>query len=161
MIPRLLAFALVLTVQCTIHAADTTDSEVRQWLNNWQKAVGARNVDAIMALYGQDVIAYDLVRPLQYVGKDAYRKDYEEFVGQYDGPIVVEIRDLHIIPGGDVVFLYGMQRISGSIKGQKTDMWVRLSSVLRKTNGTWLDVHDHVSVPADLETGKALLDLKP
>jgi hypothetical protein len=28
-------------------------------------------------------------------------------------------------------------------------------------NGKWLIVHDHISVPADFESGKAMLDLKP
>jgi hypothetical protein len=28
-------------------------------------------------------------------------------------------------------------------------------------NGRWLAVHDHISVPVDFDTGKALLDLKP
>jgi len=40
------------------------------------------------------VVAYDIVPPLQYVGKEAYRKDYEVFLAQYDGPIDIEYRDL-------------------------------------------------------------------
>jgi len=28
-------------------------------------------------------------------------------------------------------------------------------------NGKWLDFHDHVSVPVDIQSGKALLDVKP
>jgi hypothetical protein len=32
---------------------------------------------------------------------------------------------------------------------------------LRKSDGRWLDFHDHVSVPVEIESGKAMLDLKP
>jgi hypothetical protein len=32
---------------------------------------------------------------------------------------------------------------------------------LRKIDGQWKVVHEHVSVPFDMETGKAMLDLKP
>jgi len=45
--------------------------------------------------------------------------------------------------------------------GQPSDMWLRATSGLRKMNGKWLIVHDHVSVPIDFETGKAVLELKP
>jgi hypothetical protein len=30
-----------------------------------------------------------------------------------------------------------------------------------KTDGNWLIAHDHVSVPLDVASGRALLDLKP
>jgi hypothetical protein len=32
---------------------------------------------------------------------------------------------------------------------------------LRKIDGNWLIVHDHVSVPIDRQSGKALLNLEP
>ena len=80
----------------------------------------------------------------------------------YDGPLDVELRDLRIVAGNDVAFLHCLERISGTLKGgQKSDIWVRVTSGLRKTNGKWLIVHDHISVPADVESGKAALDLKP
>jgi hypothetical protein len=41
------------------------------------------------------------------------------------------------------------------------NMWIRDTTGLRKVNGKWLDFHDHVSVPVDLATGKAVMDLKP
>ena len=107
-------------------------------------------------------MGYDIVPPLQYVGKDAYRKDYEEFLGQYDGPIDVEYRDMRIFANGDVAFIHALERMSGTLKnGQKSDLWVRATSGLRKINGKWPIVHDHISVPADPNTGKAVLDLKP
>jgi ketosteroid isomerase-like protein len=115
-----------------------------------------------MSLYAPGVVAYDIVPPLQYVGADAYRKDYEEFFAQYEGPIDIELRDLHIIAGDGVAFATSLQRISGTLKnGQKSDVWVRVTNGFRKLNGRWLATHDHVSVPVDLASGKAVLDLKP
>jgi ketosteroid isomerase-like protein len=52
--------------------------------------------------------------------------------------------------------------LSGTLKGgHKLDMWVRFTECYRKTNGHWLAIHDHVSVPADFDSGKAVMDLKP
>ena len=37
-----------------------------------------------------------------------------------------------------------------------TDLWLRWTACFRRIHGVWLIVHDHVSVPADLEHGAAL-----
>jgi ketosteroid isomerase-like protein len=115
-----------------------------------------------MSMYAPEVIAYDIVPPLQYVGADAYRKDYEQFLAQYDRPLEVEFQDLKVAVGDSVAFAYGLERFNGTLKnGQKQDVWLRFSSCFREINGKWLDVHDHVSVPTNLENGTAALDLKP
>ena len=31
----------------------------------------------------------------------------------------------------------------------------------KRIGGKWLDIHDHISVPVDMATGKGALDLKP
>lgn len=144
--------------------AANDEAEIRQVYDRWAKAFRAHDVDAIMSIYapGNDLVAYDVVPPLQYRGKDAYRKDYEEFLAQYEGPIDTEFRDLRIVAGDGVAFIHCVERISGTLKnGQKSEVWVRATSGLRKINGQWLILHDHISVPADLATGKAALDLKP
>jgi ketosteroid isomerase-like protein len=117
-----------------------------------------------MSIYeaGHELSAYDVVPPLQYVGSDAYRKDYQDFFDQFPGTLDVEVRDLSITPGDTVAFSHGLERLSGTMKnGQKFDMWVRFTECYRKINGHWLAVPDHISVPADLESGRAALNLKP
>ena len=138
------------------------EAEIRQAWERWAKAFRAHDIDGIMSMYSPEVVAYDFVPPLQYVGKDAYRKDYEEFVAQFDGPVDVEFRDMKIVVGGDVAYIYALEHFTGKMKnGQNLDLWGRCTSGFRKINGKWLDTHDHCSVPTDFETGKAALDLKP
>jgi ketosteroid isomerase-like protein len=45
--------------------------------------------------------------------------------------------------------------------GQQIDYWLRWTACFQKINGQWLLVHHQNSVPVDLATGKALLDLTP
>jgi ketosteroid isomerase-like protein len=45
--------------------------------------------------------------------------------------------------------------------GNALDITVRITDVYRKINGKWLAVHEHVSWPVDLATGKADLSSKP
>ncbi len=144
------------------NADNTAAKEIRSWLDRWTKAFTKQDVDSIMALYADDIIAYDVVPPLQYVGKDAYRVDYQQFLSQYEGNLRVEVRDLHVGATGDLGYAAGLELISGTLKnGQKSDVWLRFTSLFRKSNGRWLDFHDHISVPVDIESGKAMLDLKP
>lgn len=38
--------------------------------------------------------------------------------------------------------------------GNAMDVTMRITDVLRKSSGKWLIVHEHVSVPVDLDSGK-------
>ncbi len=140
------------------------EAAVRAVYDGWAKAFRAHDLDGIMSFYapGDEVVSYDIVPPLEYKGADAYRKDYAEFLAQYEGPIEVEYREMRVFVGGDVAFVHAIERMSGTLKGgQKSDMWLRATSGLKKINGKWRIVHDHISLPVDLETGKAATELKP
>src|SRR5262249_60492915 len=162
----LMALASVTADAQTKNAAPPTGEgaaakEIRGWLDSWTKAFTAKDVDAIMALYADDIVAYDIVPPLQYVGKSEYRSDYQQFLSQYDN-LHVEVRDLHIGATGDFAYAAGLELISGTLNnGQKSKVRLRFTSLVRKSGGHWLDFHDHVSVPADIESGKAMLELQP
>lgn len=161
----------VLTLACVsllwmprARTAANDEAEIRQLLDRWAKAFRARDLNGIMSIYepGQALVSFDIVAPLQYVGFEAYKKDYQEFLDQFQGPIEAEYRDLNIIAGDTVALSRGLERMSGTLKnGQKFDVWVRFTECYRKTNGRWLAIHDHISIPADLDSGKAVLDLKP
>jgi ketosteroid isomerase-like protein len=137
---------------------------INQLFANWQKAFEAKDVDGVMAMYakGDALTAYDIVPPLQYKGADAYRKDYADFFGQFDGPLHFEFGDSHLEVSGDLALAYGLEHISGKLKsGKPADIWLRYTGGFKKIDGQWRDIHDHVSVPVDIDTGKAMLDLKP
>jgi len=145
-------------------SSNNDTAQIREMYDGWAKAFRVKDIDGIMSFYapGDEVVAYDIVPPLQYRGAASYRKDYETFLGMYEGPLGVEFRDLRIMSSGDVGFVHAIERITGTMKnGQKTDLWLRATSGLRKINSKWLIVHDHISVPADFDTGKAMMDLKP
>jgi len=134
---------------------NTVEHEIRGWIDSWTKAFSAKDVDRVMELYTDDVVAYDIVPPLQYVGKPAYRADYQQFFAQYEDDLRVEVRDLRVGASGELGFATGLEMIHGTLKhGQKSNTWVRFTSLFRKVNGQWLDFHDHVSVPADIELSR-------
>jgi uncharacterized protein (TIGR02246 family) len=138
------------------------EAAIQGLLDDRIRSLHDKNIEGIMSLYAQEVVSFDIVPPLQYIGADAFRKVWEEIFFIFQGPINYEIHDLSITVGDDVAFTHSLNRMSGTLNtGQKTDRWVRWTACFRKINGKWLIVHHQVSVPVDLETGKALLDLKP
>jgi uncharacterized protein (TIGR02246 family) len=138
------------------------EAAIQRLLDDGIRSLHDKNIEGIMSNYAQEVVTFDIVSPLRYIGADALRKLWEEVFFVYQGPIDYEIHDLNITVGDDVAFAYSLNRISGTMNnGQKTSLWLRWTACLRKINGKWLIVHHQNSVPADLAHGKAMLDLKP
>jgi ketosteroid isomerase-like protein len=80
----------------------------------------------------------------------------------YQRPLGYEIRDLTITVGDNVALGHSLNRISGTLNnGNQADYWVRWTGCFQKIDGTWLIVHDQVSVPVDVASGRALLTLQP
>jgi uncharacterized protein (TIGR02246 family) len=140
----------------------TDEAEITRVIEGGVEAIRDKNIEGVMSLYAPEVVSFDIVPPLRYLGAEAFRKAWEEVFSSFQGPIGYEIHDLSITVGDDVAFTYSLNRISGTLTtGQKPDLWLRWTACFRKINGTWLIVHHHNSVPVDVQTGRAVLDLKP
>ncbi len=124
----------------------------------------AKDADAIMKNFVPDetLVVFDVIPPREYDGADAYKKDWEGFLGSFDGPITFELADLKVVSDGKMALAHYITHLTGKGKdGNPVDITTRNTDVLRKTDGKWLIIHEHVSVPVDIATGKADLTSKP
>ena len=138
------------------------EAAIRELLDHATRALHDRDIEGVMSMYAPEVVSFDVVPALQYLGADAFRQRWEEVFLTYAGPINYEIHDLDLTVGDDLAFTHSLNRIRGTLKnGQKADLWLRWTACFRKISGRWLIVHHQVSVPVDLEHGKAVLDLNP
>jgi uncharacterized protein (TIGR02246 family) len=138
------------------------EAAIQRLLDEGIRSVRSKNIEGVMSLYAPEVVSFDIVPPLRYIGADAFRNVWEEVFSSFQGPIDYEMHDLHIIVGDDVAFTYSLNRIRGTMTiGQQTDLWLRSTACWRSINGTWRIVHHQNSVPVDLQTGRAVLSLKP
>ena len=139
-------------------------ADIRALEERFVAAFKAKDVDAIMKVYapGQTLVVFDVVPPRQYVGAAAYRKDWQTFFGSFEGPITVELSNLDVAADRNLAYSHSIQRVAGTDKqGKKLDLTVRVTDVYKKTRGRWLIIHEHVSVPVDLDAGKPDLSSKP
>jgi uncharacterized protein (TIGR02246 family) len=138
------------------------EAAIRERVDGFVKAIRAKDINGVMAIFAPDVISFDLGPPLQHGGGDAFLKRWHELFDAYQSPIHYELRNLSITVGDDVAFSHSLNRIGGTLQnGQQSDRWLRWTAGYRKTKGRWLMVHEHVSVPIDVRHGQAALDLKP
>lgn len=146
-------------------AAQTGDeAQIRAVEDQFAAAFKAKDIDAIMKVYVPDesLFVFDVVPPRQYVGATAYRNDWAEFFKTLDGTPNFEITELAITVDGNLAFSHSIQHVAGKKPtGEPLDLTVRVTDAYRKIDGKWLIVHEHVSVPVDLDTGKPDLASKP
>lgn len=137
------------------------EAEIRELIDGLVAAIRARNIDGVMSSYATDLVAFDIVPPLQFVGVSTYKKPWQD-VFEHFQTLDYEVRDLHITAGDDVAFSHSLNRLRGTMTdGQTTELWLRWTACYRKIDGRWRISHMQASVPVDLATGKAALDLKP
>jgi ketosteroid isomerase-like protein len=137
-------------------------TEVRAILDSREEACRAKDIDRLMSLYSPDSIYFDVVPPLQFNGSAAIRRNFLRWFEEYKGPIGLETRDLHVVASGDVAFAHMLHRDSGTMKdGQERAIWVRSTVCCQRSNHKWLITHEHISVPVDFKSGRAVMDLTP
>ena len=130
----------------------------------WKAAFEAGDVARIMAFYapGSATVAFDILPSLQFVGRSAYEADLRRFLAFFEGNVVVEVRDAQVTCSAEVAFVHALVRLRGRLtSGGDMDLWMRATNGLRKIDGMWLVVHDHVSVPTDIATGSPAMGRRP
>ena len=138
------------------------DDELHQLFDGWAEAIRAKDVDGSLSHYAPTVLAFDLVEPLRYVGLNALRLRLDNWLSSFDGPIDFENHDLSITGDEKVAFAHSLNHVRGTLRdGTNLNMYWRATVCLRKIDGEWTVVHTHTSVPFDMQSGKASLDLQP
>jgi uncharacterized protein (TIGR02246 family) len=138
------------------------EAQIRLLLDEWVNALRVKDIHKILSLYSPDIVTFDVVPPLQYVGTHAYETSFRRMFNAFRGPIAFETRELNIEVGTDVAFSHSLVRTTGTaIGGQEFDRWLRRTVCLRKADGEWLVTHEHVSLPVNPESGHAVQDLQP
>ena len=140
----------------------STQSEVKALLDSQFEAIRMKDIDRLMSLYSADIVYFDLVPPLQYIGSAALRQRFLQWFDGWKSSIGMEIRDLTIVASGDVAAAHMLLRASGTLKnGHEVGYWVRASDCCRRSDDGWLITHEHVSLPVDIVSRSAAIDLVP
>jgi PhnB protein len=143
------------------HGKALDETGIRALIDDWAKAMRAKDVDGVIAHYAPDSVTFDLAPPL--ISTAANAKGLEAWFATWRGPLGYEIRDLNITAGADTAFCHSLIRLSGTTSdGEKADVWFRLTLCFRQIAGEWRIAHQHESVPFYMDGSyRAAVDLEP
>lgn len=121
----------------------TNESQVRELVTNWAKAVKKGDIEGVFAYHSDDVVIFDVAPPLQVKGIDAYKSLWEPFFsyirnGKFD------LSEIKVIADEKVAFCHALLTVAEEEKPV-----VRLTIGLEKIDGEWLITHEHHSAPIE------------
>jgi ketosteroid isomerase-like protein len=152
----LLAFVLAIGVPSLAGAQDNPDK--REILRIERELMAAQNPEQILKYFDPGVVMVDMVpRNARGIGdlQANLRAQYSK-IRDLRGQLL----DISIDADGRLAFAHSTQRLTWTNvpSGTKTEMTVRITDIYHRVGGRWLIVLQHVSVPFDPGTGRAVLD---
>ena len=129
--------------------ASNNETAIRKLVEDWARAVRARDLKAILANHSPEMLMFDVPPPLASRGIAAYRKTWELFFSWSDDPVVFDFDEMNVTSGDDVAYVTALMRCAGTeTNGKSIKLGFRLTMGLRKIRGQWTVMHEHHSIPA-------------
>ena len=139
-------------------------AEIRQMVLERAAAVGAKDAKAMVAHNAPTMVEYNLAPPLRQPSAGRDVGPVEKWLATFQGPMSMEVRDLAVTAEGSVAFCTSLNCLTATPVGEAESfsLWFRVTLGLRKIDGTWLVVHEHESVPFEMDGSfQAAVDLQP
>ena len=132
-----------------ITSSRENEADIRAIIENWAKAVRNKDIESILAHHSEDIVMYDVPKPFQSVGIDAYRKTWDTFYA-YTKLGVFDIQELKVIADENVAFCFGRMKCADKSNSvEYVDLNFRLTVGLKKINNQWTIIHEHHSIPSE------------
>lgn len=138
---------------------------VEDVLENYRSAVYEKNAVQFLSSYASDVHIYDCWGNWEYIGLNQWKQMIQEWFKGLDEENVrlkVDFDDRVIEENSNLAFVHCSVTYSAyNGSGEKVRQMInRFTFGLKKEKGSWAIVHEHSSLPIDMETGKGIFHLK-
>ena len=137
-----------------------TNNPFLRLLDQYKNAVFAKDVEAFIALYDEDIHVFDMWGTWSLRGIQAWRAMAAEwFASLQTERVVVDIEQAEMIQSEELAVGHAILTYTAISKEGEKLRWLnsRISLGLRKTGGLWKIIHEHTSAPIDHQNMKALL----
>jgi ketosteroid isomerase-like protein len=136
-------------------------SPIDEFLRAYQDAVFAKDVDAFVGLYADDVRVFDMWGVWSYDGIERWRemvKGWFESLGTESA--AVEFSDVHEELAQTIAVAHAFVTYKGisAAGAELRSMQNRLTWILERHQGAWKVVHEHTSAPIDFGSAKVMLN---
>jgi ketosteroid isomerase-like protein len=138
------------------------ETTIRLLHDAFEQAIKVKDLDRIMEQYATDVVAFDAVGALQFKGVEEYRAHWQRCFEFCQGEGFFESHELHVDIGGELACSRMLTHCGGSsAEGEMQSAWMRGTRVWSRRNGEWKVIHEHFSMPFDMQTGQVCMDQAP
>ncbi len=135
------AVFLVLIMTVTAGLAGEPDgkavAEIKALIEKHSEAFGAKDMEAVMAMYAQDAILIGTTPMQRWVGAKAIKKAHTEFFKSFDKE-VIHVTWTKIRTEGDTAWFAANCSVESAYRGWRDEYPINWSAVLTKKNGKWL-----------------------
>ncbi|WP_042259729.1 YybH family protein [Paraburkholderia heleia] len=138
---------------------DKAADPILQVLHQYQAAVWAKDVDAFLALYDPDIVAFDMWGAWTYEGIASWRNMVEGWFGSLGTErVIVDFSEAQTAVSGDLAVVHAFVTYKAvAADGEALrSMDNRMTATLRQTGEGWKIVHQHSSSPIDPATTKVI-----
>jgi len=139
-------------------------SDIRQVVLERAAAVAARDAKAMVAHNAPTMVEYNLAPPLRQPSAGRDVEPVAKWLATFQGPMSQEVRDLEVTADGSVAFCTSLNCLTATPVGEAESfsLWFRVTLGLRRIDGRWLVVHEHESVPFEMDGSlQASVGLQP
>ncbi len=136
------------------------EKQIRDMSSSLSAAVRGRDAETILSFYSDEVVYYD-VRDALRTNKEGIKASWQECFAS-SREFGYDVQDIQVRCEEKTAFSFCLSHSTGTTNdGDAIDIWLRVTTCFKKEDELWLIIHEHVSVPGDLLTGKILPNLKP
>jgi uncharacterized protein (TIGR02246 family) len=136
-------------------------SPVTDALEAYSATVLAKDLDAFLDLYADDVVVFDGWQKWEYRGTTEWRPAIEAwFAGLGEKTCEVRFSEISATVGDYAAFAHAFVRYAGvNPDGSEAEsMMQRLTIGLTKFDGDWKITHEHTSLPLDMKSGNPIVE---
>ena len=137
------------------------ETAIRQLHEDFEQAIGAKDLDRIMAQYAPEVVAFDAVGALQFKGVPEYRAHWQRCFEFCQGEGFFETHELHVDVGGELACSRMLSHCGGP--NAEGEMQTRGCAAPVSGRGAAATGRSSMStsMPFDMETGQVCMSSTP
>lgn len=133
---------------------NTAETQVRAVLENWAKATRQNRKDEILKNHIPDLVIFDVLPPMKYETAESYRRSWDEWQPETQNEGQFDLENLSITASNDLAFAHCFICCGGTMPdGHKFQDLVRATFCLKKIDGAWKVLHQHISKPIQQSGG--------
>lgn len=129
--------------------------EIIDLLHEWDIAIAGLDIEHALRLCVPEVRFFDLSTEVH--GLEAYEEKWNLYKPYMLHGITIQRHDVTIHVERNLAFIHGYVKLSPEhaekIQSLPAVKWCRTSLCLKKEQGQWKMVHQHISVPVEIQTG--------